>query len=460
MIYLGQDPVTAITHIGCWKAGLISVPTSVLFGSDALTYRLRDSGARVVITDSEHYPVVEAVRNETPELQHVLLSDGMAAGALDFWKQLEEASDSFETLPLTPDTPAFISYTSGTTGNAKGALHGHRSMLGHMPGLEMVYDRIPQEADVMWSPADWSWMGGLMDVLMPGWYCGIPVLTYRKTSFDPEESFHLMGRHGVRVALLPPTVLHRLSHVSNPISRYGVDLRVVLSGGEPLGEHLYEWAATTLRTQVNEGYGQTECNVVLGNCARLFPPKPGSMGLPLPGHVASILDEEGQQVRQGEVGQLAFRAPDPVMMLEYWRNPQATRDKFIGEWLVTGDLARCDEDGYYWYVGRADDVITSAGYRIGPGEIEDAINAHPAVSMSAVIGVPDLTRTEAIRAYVVLRPDYPHSSALAESIRESVRKRLARHESPRDIEFVDALPMTVTGKILRRELRERARQGL
>ena len=456
LIYLGQDPATAVTHLACWKSGLVSVPTSLLFGTDALAYRLRDSGARLLITDAAHLPIVDAIRDQVPALAHMMLVDGRAEGTLDFWAELARAADTFETLALTPDTPAFINYTSGTTGLPKGTLQGHRSMLGHMPGLELVYDFLPQAGDVMWSPADWSWLAGLMDVLMPAWFCGLPVLTYRNTSFDPEEAFHLMGKHRVRIGLLTPTMLRRLSQVRDPLRRHGVVLRSVISGGESVGRETLEWARGALGIEVNEVYGQTECNIVLGNCAQVLPPKPGSLGQALPGHIAAIVDDEGRPVPAGTVGHLAFRRPDPVMLLEYWGKPEATRDKFVGDWLLTGDLGHCDEGGYYWYVSRADDVITSAGYRIGPGEIEDALNGHPAVSMAAVVGVPDPVKTEAICAFVTLRPGHVASAELAESIRESVRSRLARHECPREIEFVDALPMTATGKIMRRELRQRA----
>jgi acetyl-CoA synthetase len=458
MIYLGQDPATAVAHVACWKAGLVSVPTSVLFGTDALEYRLRDSGAKALITDAAHFPTVAAVRERVGDLHTVLLSDGAAAGTLPFWDTLARASDAYDTLGLTPDTPAFINYTSGTTGPPKGALQGHRSILGHMPGNEMMYDFMPQPGDVMWSPADWSWLAGLMDVLMPAWFCGLPVLTYRNATFDPEEAFRLMGKHRVTVSLLTPTMLRRMGQVRDPVQRFGLHLRAVASGGESVGRETLEWADRTLRVRVNEVYGQTECNLVLGNCWQVLTPKPGSLGRAMPGHVAAIVDDEGRQVAPGEIGQIAFQRPDPVMLLEYWRNPQATTKKYAGDWLLTGDLGHRDDDGYFWYQSRADDVITSAGYRIGPGEIEDALNGHPAVAMSAVIGVPDAVTTESIKAYVILRPGVVGDAALVSAIRDSVRTRLARHETPRAIEFVEALPMTATGKIMRRELRERARK--
>jgi acetyl-CoA synthetase len=460
MLYLGQDPATAIAHVGCWKAGFVSVPCSILFGTEALEYRLNNSGAKVLVTDAANYPKVAAVRDRIEGLATVLLIDGAAERCLPFWATIARASDAYATLALTPDTPAFINYTSGTTGQPKGALQGHRSMLGHMPGAEFMYDFLPQPHDVMWSPADWSWLAGLMDVLMPAWFCGRPVLTYRNTTFDAEEAFRLMGKHRVTTSLLTPTMLRRMGQVRDPKRRHGLTLRAVASGGESVGRETLEWANGALGVRVNEAYGQTECNLVLGNCSEVLPPKPGSLGRAMPGHVAAIVDEQGKELAPGEVGQIAFRRPDPVMMLEYWRNPQASAEKFAGDWLLTGDLGRCDEDGYFWYLSRADDVITSAGYRIGPGEIEDALNGHPAVAMSAVVGVPDPVKTESIKAYVVLRAGQVGDATLTEAIRESVRIRLARHECPREIEFVDALPMTTTGKILRRELRERARKGV
>jgi len=458
MIYLGQDPATAVAHVACWKAGLVSVPTSVLFGTDALEYRLRDSGAKALITDAAHHPTVAAVRDRVEDLRTVLLTDGAADGTLPFWDTLARASDAYDTLALTPDTAAFINYTSGTTGLPKGALQGHRSIFGHMPGNEMMYDFMPQPHDVMWSPADWSWLAGLMDVLMPAWFCGLPVLTYRNATFDAEEAFRLMGKHRVTVSLLTPTMLRRMVPVRDPVQRFGLRLRAVASGGESVGRETLDWADRTLRVRVNEVYGQTECNLVLGNCWQVLTPKPGSLGRAMPGHVAAIVDDDGRELAPGEMGQIAFKRPDPVMMLEYWRNPQATTMKYAGDWLLTGDLGHRDDDGYFWYQSRADDVITSAGYRIGPGEIEDALNGHPAVAMSAVIGVPDPVTTESIKAYVVLRPGVTGDGVLVESIRDSVRIRLARHETPRAIEFVDALPMTATGKIMRRELRDRARK--
>jgi acetyl-CoA synthetase len=457
MLLLGQNAWTAIGHVACWKAGLVSVPTSILFAADAVAYRLNAVGVRVVITDLANLPSVEKARLVAPAMKHVFLVDGAAPNAPSIARTIEPARDSFENVDTAADDPAFLNFTSGTTGNPKGALQAHRSMLGHMPGAEMGFDLFPQAGDCMWSPADWAWLAGLMDVLMPAWFHGVPVLTFRAPRFDPEQAFTMMGRHRVRTTLLTPTMLRVMRQIPDPVKRYGLDLRTIISGGESVGKELHEWAAGALGVPINEMFGQTECNLVLASNGNMMPVKPGSMGRAVPGHVAGIVDDAGQPLPAGAIGNLAFRSPDPVMMLEYWQNPEATRNKYADGWLITGDLASCDDDGYFWFHGRADDVITSAGYRIGPSEIEDALARHPAVVMAAVVGVPDPVRTESIKAFIILKAGISPSPALVEEVRDFVREHLARHEVPRDIEFVATLPMTTTGKILRRELRDAER---
>lgn len=457
MLLLGQNAWTAIGHVACWKAGLISVPASTLFATDAIAYRLNTAGIRIVITDLANLPTVERARPLAATLEHVFLVDGTGPNSASLPATLEAARDAFENVDTAADDPAFLNFTSGTTGNPKGALQAHRSMLGHLPGIELGLDSFPQAGDCMWSPADWAWLAGLMDVLMPAWYHGVPVLTFRAPRFDPDQAFAMMGRHRVRTALLTPTMLRLMRQIPDPVTRYGIDMRAIISGGESVGKELHEWANATLGAPINEMFGQTECNLVLGSNASLMPVKPGSLGRAVPGHIAAIVDDEGQPLPAGTTGNLAFRSPDPVMMLEYWQNPEATRNKYADGWLITGDTASCDEDGYFWFHGRTDDVITSAGYRIGPSEIEDALARHPAVVMAAAVGVPDPVRTESIKAFVILKEGMEPSPALIEEIRNSVRDHLAKHEVPRDIEFVATLPMTTTGKILRRELRERER---
>ncbi|MEQ8235133.1 MAG: AMP-binding protein [Gammaproteobacteria bacterium] len=457
-LLLAQDPECAIAHVACWKAGMVSGPCSVLFGGDAVAYRLNDSGARVLITDSVNYPKVAAIRAQCPRLERVLVVDGAPDGADNFWAAIEGADDGFENVRTGAEDIAWISYTSGTTGMPKGSVQPHRMMLGHMPSLEFIYDFFPQDNDVLWSPADWAWMAGLMDVLMPGWFHGCTVVATAMKGFDAEEAYRILAQHKVTLALLTPTMLKLMRQVPDPRSRYDIRLRAVLSGGEAVGAGLLEWAQQELGLSVNEGFGQTECNVILGNNGNVFPIKPGSLGKPTPGTVCAIIDDDGNEVPPGTEGHIACKRPHPVMLLEYLNKPEATREKFIGDWLITGDVGHMDEDGYFWFHGRGDDVITSSGYRIGPGEIEDALLKHDAVQMAAAIGVPDPVRTEIIKAFIIPAPGVTPSDALAEELRESVRSRLARHEVPKLIEFVDVLPMTTTGKIMRRELREREKQ--
>jgi acetyl-CoA synthetase len=457
MLLLGQNPWTAVGHVACWKAGLVSVPVSVLFAADAVAFRLGHVAARVLITDLANLPTAVRAREQAVETVRIFVIDGREPDAETLPDAIESARDTFTNVDTAADDPAFLNFTSGTTGNPKGALQAHRSMLGHLPGAEFCLDFFPQPHDLMWSPADWSWLAGLMDVLMPAWYHGVPVFTFRAARFDPEQAFAMIGRHRVRTALLVPTMLRLMRQVPDPVGRFGANLRAIYSGGEPVGKELLEWSAEVLKMPINEVFGQTECNLVLGSNASVMPIKPGSIGRAVPGHVAAIVDDAGQTLPPGTTGHIAIRRPDPVMMLEYWHNAEATRDKYAGDWLITGDLGVCDEEGYFWFQGRADDVITSGGYRIGPAEIEDALVRHPAVVMAAAIGVPDAVRTESIKAFVILKDGFPTGPQLAEEIRAFVREHLAKHEVPREIEFVEALPMTNTGKIQRRKLRDAER---
>ncbi len=458
-ILLSQSVEAAIAHVAAWKAGFVSIPLFSLFGEDALEFRLSDSGARALITDLANLPKIEAIRERLPELALLVVCNAGrdGSGFIDFWRALDDASDTFTPVPTRAADPALIVYTSGTTGDPKGALHAHRTLLGHLPGVEFPHEFFPQPGDRMWTPADWAWIGGLMNVLMASWHHGVPVVAYRAGKYDPEDALRLMAAHGIRNIFMPPTALKLMRQVERPRERYGFGLRTVACAGEPMGEELLEWGRDALGVTFNEFYGQTECNLVTANCACLMDVKPGSMGRPVPGHAVDIIDAEGNVAPPEVVGSIAVRRPDPVMFLEYWGNPQATEEKFLGDWLVTGDQGCRDADGYLWFVGRDDDVITSAGYRIGPGEIEDCLSKHPAVSMAAVVGVPDRLRTESVKAFILLKPGHVGDTALEEDIRQFVKTRLSPHEYPRRIEFRDSLPMTVTGKIRRRDLREEER---
>jgi acetyl-CoA synthetase len=443
-VLLPQCPEAAVAHLAAYRMGAIAVPLFLLFGEDALEYRLRDCAAAALITDEAGFAKIEPIRDRLPDLRCIL--------ATDIHEMMARAKDTHALVQTAPDDPALIIYTSGTTGSPKGALHGHRVLRGHLPGVELPQERFPQPGDLFWTPADWAWIGGLLDVLLPSLFHGVPVLAHRAQKFDPEQAFCLMARHGVRNAFIPPTALKMLRAVPDP-ARFGHKLRSIGTGGETLGAEMLDWGRQAFGLTINEFYGQTECNLVVSNSAGLFPVKPGSMGRAVPGHDVAILGEHETPQPAGAEGDIAVRAPDPVMFLGYWNKPDATRAKFRGDWLVTGDRGIADADGHIFFVGRDDDVITSAGYRIGPGEVEDCLLRHPAVALAAVIGLPDPLRTERVTAVIVPKPGIVPDAALARDIQHHVKTRLAAHLYPRQVEFRDSLPQTATGKIMRGVLR-------
>jgi acetyl-CoA synthetase len=460
-VLLPQAPETAYAHVAIYKLGAIAVPLFTLFGLDALTFRLQDSRAKAVITDSIGAAKLMQVREQLPDLAVIFcVNTGTrdAADVLDLHALLADQSDSFTPHPVLAEDPALIIYTSGTMGPPKGALHAHHTLLGHLPGVEMSHDFFPQAGDRIWTPADWAWIGGLLDVLMPAWHHGVTVVSHRFEKFSPEAAFALMARYKIRNAFLPPTALKMMRMVEDPARRWAYHLRTIASGGESLGEELLAWGKRTFRLTINEFYGQTECNMIVSSCGTLFPAQPDSMGRPVPGHTLAVVNDAGQLQPPDTLGHIACRRPDPVMFLGYWNNPQATVEKFIGDWLITGDIGTMDDNGNIRFVGRGDDIINSSGYRIGPGEVEDCLLTHPAVKMAAVIGVPDAQRGQVIKAYVVPYEVVP-SPELATDLQAYVRVRLAAHAYPRQIVFVDELPLTATGKIMRRTLRTWHEQG-
>jgi len=461
-ILLGQSSQTAVMHVAAYKAGAIVVPLFSLFGPQALEYRLRDSGARLLLTDADGAQKITAIRVRLPQLETVLVTAGAAGpqinqaatpapDTLDFEAQMACACAAFTPVDTRAEDPALLIYTSGTTGNPKGALHAHRVLLGHLPGVEMSHGGRVEPDDLFWTPADWAWIGGLLDVLLPALHHGVPVVARRFAKFDAVQALNLMVRHRVRNVFLPPTALKMLRAHCQPLPPLA--LRSVASGGESLGAQMLAWGREALGVEIHEFYGQTECNMVLSACSRWFAAKPGCVGRPVPGHDVRIVDARGAPLAVGQTGQIAVRAPDPVMFLGYWGRPEATAQKFAGDFLLTGDMGCMDADGFIRFVARDDDVITSAGYRIGPGPIEDCLVAHPAVQLAAVVGQPDDERTEIVKAVVVLAQGFTPSDALTRQLQEHVRTRLAAHEYPRVIEYTDALPMTATGKIIRRALR-------
>ncbi len=453
-ILLPQGPETAISHIAIYKMGAVAIPLFTLFGPEALEYRLSNSGASAVITDGANVEKILEIKDRLPELKTIILTQGKAPDkGLDFWQAIEKGSPYFTPVKTRADDPALIIYTSGTTGPPKGALHAHRVLLGHVPGVEFFHNFFPRKDDLYWTPADWAWIGGLIDVLLPSWHHGVPVVAFRARKFDPEQAFYFIAKYGIRNAFMPPTALKLMRQVKDPRSRHDYQMRTIGCGGETLGEELLQWGKEVMGLTINEFYGQTEVNLVLGNCSEIMENKRGSMGRPIPGHRVEVVDASGRIVPPGEVGEVAIKRPDPVMFLGYFGNPKATEDKFAGDWCLTGDLARKDE-GYFWFVGRKDDLISSAGYRIGPAEIEDCLIKHPAVAMAGVIGSPDEVRGEIVKAFIVLKPETVPDDTLKEDIQQFVKTRLAAHEYPREIAFLNELPLTATGKIMRKDLRK------
>ncbi len=453
-ILLPQSFETVIAHAAVYKLGGIALPLALLFGPDALEYRLRDSGARALVTNRFGFAKVETLLEGLDDLKTIVLVDGEADGAENFATVIDRQPSTFDVVNTGPNDPALMIYTSGTTGPPKGALHGHRVLAGHIPGMQFAHAGLPMDGDKLWTPSDWAWAGGLLNCLMPGLMLGVPVVSSPVQKFDPHLAYRIMAEMKVRNAFIPPTALKLLRPVKNPRAKFDLRLRTIGSAGEALGRETYQWAREALGIVINEFYGQTECNFVLSASREYGVTKSGSMGKPVPGHDVAIIDEAGNECPPGIAGQVAIRRPDPVMFLGYWNNPAATEMKFIGDWMRTGDQGVMSEDGYFEFFGRDDDVITSSGYRIGPGEIEDCLLGHPAVQLAAAVGKPDPVRTEIVKAFVVLKPDCIASAAMEDDIRQWVKSRLSMHEYPREIEFVDSLPMTTTGKIIRRLLRE------
>jgi acetyl-CoA synthetase len=461
-IMLPQRPETVIAHIACYQIGAIAVPLSFLFGPEALEYRLRDSEAKIALVDSQSLPNLVPIRGRLPALEHVI---GVAGADASWILQYDEllASTSPQCTPVTTRAtdPALLIYTSGTTGPPKGALMPHQCLLGNLPGFVYSHDLFPQPGDLFWSPADWAWTGGLMDALLPTLYFGCPILGYRGR-FEPEQALALIEKYQVRNAFLFPTALKMMMKaVPEPRARFDIHLRSIMSAGEAVGTTVFTWAQQALGVTINEMFGQTEMNYIVGNSHTQWPAKPGSMGRPYPGHRIAVLDDECKGVPVGEIGEVAINrngvdgTPDPVFFLEYFKNPEGTAKKFSGDWCRTGDLAKQDSDGYLWYQGRSDDMFKSAGYRIGPSEIENCLVKHPAVANAAVVPSPDETRGNIVKAYIVLAAGHSPSAALEDAIQAHVRTFLAPYEYPKQIEFIDALPMTTTGKVLRRVLRQR-----
>ena len=454
-VFLSQGAELTLCHLAGYRMGAVVLPLFTLFGEEALEYRMANAEASALITDMSQLPKVLAVRDRLPHLKTVIVIGAGAHGSafLDWDRLLAASSDSFATVDTAAEDPALLIYTSGTTGQPKGALHAHRVMLGSVPPVEQWLSHWPRGNEVMWTPAEWAWIAGLYDALFPAWFYGTPVVAHRFAKFDPERAFALLEQAQGRRRLHPADRAQDDAAGHKPRERWRYDVRAVCTGGEAMGEELLAWGRDTFGTTISEGYGQTEMNLMLLNSPDWFEVRPGSCGRACPGRKVAIVDAQGNVLPPGEEGQIAGWRHDPIVMLEYWRNPEATARKYAGDWLLTGDLGRIDEQGYVFFKSRDDDVITSGGYRIGPGEIEECLMGHPAVAMVGVVGVPDPVRTEIVKAFVQLRPEIAATEALKADLANYVKTRLAAHEYPREVEFVAELPLTTTGKIMRRELR-------
>jgi len=460
-LLLPQRPETIVAHLAVHQLGAIAVPLSFLFGPEALEYRLQNSEANVAFVDPQSLPNLAPIRDRCPALKLVVGVAGAKAAGIESWESLQVAAPAFTPVETNATDAAIIIYTSGTTGPPKGALLPQQCLLGNLPGFTHSHDGYPQPGDLFWSPADWAWTGGLMDALLPALYFGQPIVGYRGR-FDAECALRLIERYQIRNTFLFPTALKMMMKAfPRPRDAFDVNLRSIMSAGEAVGTTVFEWARDALGVTINEMFGQTEMNYIVGNSQSQWPAKPGSMGRPYPGHRIAVIDDDGNERPRGEPGEVAVHrrapdaTPDPVFFIEYFGNPEATRGKFTGDWCRTGDIAVADEDGYLWYQGRADDMFKAAGYRIGPSEIENCLVRHPAVANAAVVPSPDETRGNIVKAFIVLAPGHAPSSELEASIAQHVRKHLAPYEYPREIEFIDALPMTTTGKVQRKVLRER-----
>lgn len=471
-VVMPQRFETAVAHIAIYRLGAVAMPLSMLFGPDALEYRLNDSGTTLAIVDESAIDNLLAARPACPGLRTVIAVGGASGrGDIDWRDALADATGGLEPVQTLADEAAVLIYTSGTTGPPKGALIPHRALIGNLSGFVCSqnwfgfdpFDAARPSQAVFWSPADWAWTGGLMDALLPTLYFGRTIVAYQGR-FVPEKAFELMQRYRVTHTFLFPTALKAMMKaVPEPRRRYALALQAIMSAGEAVGDAVFDYCQRRLGVTVNEMFGQTEMNYVVGNCAAMWPARPGSMGRAYPGHRIAVVDDAGRECVRGTPGDVAVHRrdvhghPDPVFFLGYWHNDEATRRKYTGDpadsWCRTGDTAVMDDDGYLWYQGRSDDVFKAAGYRIGPSEIENCLVKHPAVVNAAVVPKPDAERGALVKAYVVLAAGVAGDAALIDELQRHVRGKLAPYEYPKEIEFIDALPMTTTGKVQRRVLR-------
>lgn len=462
-IHTGLRPETGLAHLAVYKLGAIAVTLSQLYGPDTVGHVLNHSQAAVIITqDTAWNRFRDGAADAFPHLRHRIVVGVPRPGEIPFADCLEADASGFQPVETRADDPALLMYTSGSTGLPKGMLHGHRILQAYMPSIHMFFDLdLDDPGSVFWSPADWAWVGGLLDLLLAAWAFGHTVVT-SEHRFEAEWAFAFMERRKVTHTFLTPTALKRMAEVAKPRMRWpDLALRVVCTGGEALPGQVLEWCESDLGVACNEFYGLTEVNHLVGCCRALFAARPGSMGLAYPGHGTTIVDEDGNELPPGAVGEIVTRIDDATRFLGYWEDPARTEElRLAGRWLRTGDLGARDADGYFWYHGRSDDLIKSAGYRIGPAEVEDCLVRHPAVAEAAVVASPDPDRGAIVKAFVRLKDGFSPDERLTRRLQEHVKTNLAAYKYPREVEYVDRFDMTSSGKINRRLLREmEARKG-
>jgi acetyl-CoA synthetase len=449
--YLPRVPETVVVMLGTWKAGAVYVPIFTGFGADAIDFRLAHSGAKVLCTHWEYRSRISTIPTSVATLT-VEGSRTLADGDMGFAATVEKQSERLDLADVRRGEPAVLLYTSGSTGPPKGVaiasnfLAAIQSYMGYALALS--------SDDTFWPTGDPGWGYGLV-CYMGTLAMGVPVIVHEATP-TAEYCLDHLSSDGVTNLATTPTLLRSIMALPDDVRRrHPVRVRKASSCGEPLNAEVVSFFQRDWGITVMDQYGSSEFGLPIGNCNALpIPVRAGSMGLPLPGCTMAVVDDEGQEVAPDVVGHIGMRVdPEGYYSVGYWRDEPRTRSLFRGGWMTIGDLARRDGDGYFWFEGRADDVIKSAGYRIGPFEVESAILTHPAVAEAAVVGKPDALRGQIVKAFVVLKPGHAASSRLSQEIADVVKDRVGRHQYPREIEFVDTLPKTETGKIQRFLLR-------
>lgn len=439
-IGLSQSPQTPVVHFAAYKLGAVAVPISVLLGQESIDYRIEKANVSCIVAN-------EALATRVDDVD-TLVTTGNVLDVVGFNDAVNAGDPAFETVTTHATDPALITFTSGTSGEPKGVVYGHQTLASALPAFELMCE-FPDDDATIFTPADWAWVAGTLDTAFPAWWGGRTVLGYESRGFDPERVLSVMETHEVTHAFLTPTMLRMLREAyPTPGASFELSLEVIYTGGEPTSDALFMWVNDGFSdVNLNEHYGQSEADLLTTNSRQVVGTRPGSIGRPVPGHDVEILDEDGDPLSPGEVGTIALRTPDPAVMLEYWNAPERTEEAFDGDWLNTGDKGYRDDDGFFWFAGRGDDLIISSGYRISPTEVEQALAAHESVNEVVVLGEPDDVRDEVVTAIAVPDTDAPAAEILREQLRTKVRDQLSKYKYPRRIRFVESLPRTNTGKV-------------